>query len=162
MIVQMEIHAADPRAKRTAILLLVAGLILGTTLILFFDRARPEIARWIVADTQQVRFRAGMVLSLVAVVVVGPLIGLAAYLYRLGAASARAERFPPPGAAMLYDTPVVSGRAARGARTSGDRRDTDRCRDRDCGAALDRRVCSTERSLASHCSTSPQGRSRIS
>lgn len=109
----MEIHAADPRAKRTAIVVLVAGLIAGTALILIFDRARPEIARWILADQQHVAFRARVVLSLVALIVVGPLIGFAGYFYRLGAATLRSARFPPPGTAMLHDTRVLSGDEAR-------------------------------------------------
>lgn len=108
----MEIHAADPRARRTAIALLVAGLIVGTALLLFFDRARPEIARWILADKQQVAFRARIVLSVVAVIVVGPLVGFAAYFFRLGAATVRSARFPPPGTAMLHDTRVIAGDAA--------------------------------------------------
>jgi hypothetical protein len=108
----MEIHSADPRAKRTAVILLLAGLIAGATVILLLDRSRPEIARWILADKQQAVFRARLVLGFVALIVVAPLIGFAAYFHRLGSATVRSGRFPPPGTAMLHDTPVVSGQAA--------------------------------------------------
>jgi hypothetical protein len=109
----MEIHAADPRAKRTALVVILASLIVGTALIILFDRARPAIGRWVFADQQQVALRARVVLSVVAVIAAGPLIGFAAYFYRLGGATVRSARFPPTGAAMIYDTPVVSGDAAR-------------------------------------------------
>jgi hypothetical protein len=109
----MEIHAADPRARRTALAVFIAGLIVSTLVIVLFDRARPEIGRWVFAEPQQVAFRARIVLSVVAVIVVGPLIGFGTFFYRLGAATVRETRFPPTGTAMFYDAEVVSGHAAR-------------------------------------------------
>ena len=109
----MDIQPADPRARRLAIVLLVAGFVVGAILLVLFERARPEIGRWITQDREQAAFRARVVLGVVAGVVVAPLVGLAVYFYRLGSATVRSGRFPPPGAAMLYDTRIASGDHAR-------------------------------------------------
>jgi hypothetical protein len=109
----MEIQPADPRAKRLAIVVSIAGVIAGTALLLFFDRARPHLAAWILADPERVAFRARVVLSIVALFVVAPLIGFAAYFYRLGTLTVTSARFPPPGTPMMQDTLVLTSDAAR-------------------------------------------------
>jgi hypothetical protein len=109
----MDIHPADPRAKRIAVVLLVAGVVMGAALMLLFQRARPQFAAWILADEQQVAFRARMVLAGVAIIVAAPSMAFGAYFYRLGALTIRSERFPPPDTAMLHHTPVLTGEAAR-------------------------------------------------
>lgn len=109
----MEIQPADPRAKRLAIVVLIAGVIAGSALLLLFDRARPLLAAWILADSDRVAFRARVVLGIVALFVVAPLIAFAAYFYRLGTLTVTSARFPPPGTAMMQDTLVLTGDAAR-------------------------------------------------
>jgi hypothetical protein len=109
----MEIQPADPRARRLAIVVLIAAVIAGSALLLLFDRARPLLAAWILADSDSVAFRARVVLGVVALFVVAPLIAFAAYFYQLGTLTVSSARFPPPGTPMMQDTIVLTGDPAR-------------------------------------------------
>jgi hypothetical protein len=56
--------------------------------------------------------RATLVIGLLMLAVSGPPLGIAWYLWRIGARTLAAGRYPPPGVAMLRDLPVITGPAA--------------------------------------------------
>ena len=65
---------------------------------------------WIARDpTAHLRY--GLLLSVA--LVSAPLLALASYLWRVGARTIRAERFPPPGFAVVRNTRVLRGQSAR-------------------------------------------------
>lgn len=105
-----DVLRADPAARRQAMLLLLAVVLLGTPLLWLLDRNRDAIAGWIVSASND-----GGVLPMLALfaVLALPAWILGGYLARLGARSLRAGQFPPPGMRVVRDTPVRTGGAGR-------------------------------------------------
>ncbi len=106
-----EVQRADPRARRRALLTVACATVAGLTLIALAERYRPVLEDWVTRDPDQFRARLGF--ATLAVALSGPLLGGAAYYWRLGRRIVRAETFPPPGLAVVRDTVVMHGRAAR-------------------------------------------------
>ena len=108
-----EIQRADPRARRRALLTVACATVAGLTLIALAERYRPVLEDWVTRDPDQFRARLTLGFATLAVALSGPLLGGAAYCWRLGRRIVRAETFPPPGLAVVRDTVVMHGRAAR-------------------------------------------------
>jgi hypothetical protein len=106
----LEQHPADPAASRTAIIVLIIIAVLGGLIIFATTALRPQIEEWVLVD---VRSRLTLVIGLLTVLAVGPPLALAAYLFSFGRQVVAAGRFPPPGARLMQDTPVITGDAAR-------------------------------------------------
>ena len=104
-----DIQKADPKARRTSLVIVGGGALLGVALIRLAGTLRPEFEAWV---RQDMSFRPWMVMAVVTLLTAGPVLGLAGFLWRLGRRIVRAERYPPPGLAVLHDTPVVIGHAA--------------------------------------------------
>jgi hypothetical protein len=108
-----DVQKADPRTRRLAVLLVAGGTLAGLAAIWFVDAWRPALDAWLTREPA----RTGERLRLVVWGLIGanalPVLGLAVYLWRLGARIARAERFPPPGMAVVRDTVVLLGTRAR-------------------------------------------------
>lgn len=108
-----EIHRAAPGALRRLFIHIAIAAAIGVGVILAFEAARPALLEWAGADPARVRPRAQMLIALVSAVVLIPVLGAAAYMWRLGGCIVREDRFPPEGLAMIRDVPVVRGAAAR-------------------------------------------------
>lgn len=104
-----EVHKADPRAQRTAVVALISGLIVGALLIIVAPRLRPGLESWVREDPES---RLQLVLAGLGFVAIAPLFGLAAYLWDVSRRTDRSGRYPPPGARLIKDTPVLTGGAA--------------------------------------------------
>jgi hypothetical protein len=108
-----EIRKADPRARRQAAWLLIAGTLVGVLLILGFGRYSRSLRTWIKADPAAAADRLTLALVGLSIVLSAPAIAFAVYLWALGGRVLRAEEFPPPGYRVIRDTPVVGGQGAR-------------------------------------------------
>jgi hypothetical protein len=107
-----EVRRADPAVRRQAVLILVVGTILGALLIVGFQRYHIPIRDWIRSEPGASAQRANWALLLLAAFLIGPLLGLATYLWSLGGRVLRAREFPPPGLRVIRDTPVITGEGA--------------------------------------------------
>lgn len=104
-----EIQKADPNARRTGLLIIGVGTVLGVALITTAGELRSDLEDWVKEDPK-VRLR--MVMAALMLLTMGPVLGLAVYFWRLGERIVRAERYPPPGFRVVRDTTVVIGQAA--------------------------------------------------
>jgi len=94
-----QIRTAGPIARRRAIIALIAVAVAGALAYLWLEQwlgnletSDPDVARAALA---------------------GALLWASCAMALIIAALRRAERFPPPGAKVTRDTPVVTGSAAR-------------------------------------------------
>lgn len=101
---------ADPAARRAAIAIVGGGTVVGVVLIAVAKRYRPEFEAWIEED---INASVRLVVVALTVLASGPTLGLAFYLWRLGASVVRADRYPPPNLRLMHDTVVVTGPGAR-------------------------------------------------
>ncbi len=105
------IQKADPRAKRRAIAALLVTVFLGGALLLALDTYRPEYEAWVQQRADWIIAHPG-VTTLIVFAGSSPIIALALYMWRQGAATVRCARFPPPKLPVVRDTLVLSGQAA--------------------------------------------------
>jgi hypothetical protein len=85
----------------------------GATLIALAQVYQPALIEWASRDPARMRGRAQMLIAVAAVILLAPLAGFAAYIWRLGARTLREERFPPEGFAVVRDVLVQRGAEAR-------------------------------------------------
>ena len=104
-----EIQKADLNARRTVLVIVGCGALLGIAMIKMAGALRPDLQAWVERD-EDVRLR--IVLAAVTLLTAGPVLGVAGYLWHLGRRIVRVERYPPPGFRVVRDTPVVIGKAA--------------------------------------------------
>ncbi len=107
-----EVRRADPAARRQAVLLIILGALVGTLLIVGFERYRTPLRDWLLSEPGEMAHRVKLVFLLSAAVLSAPLVAFAVYLWSFGAKVLRARQFPPPGFRVIRDTPVIDGRAA--------------------------------------------------
>jgi len=107
-----EVRRADPAARRQAVRFVILGALVGTVLIVGFERYRTPVHDWLLSKPEELAHRVKLVFLLSAVVLSAPLLTFAVYLWSLGANVLRARQFPPPGYRVMRDTPVIGGRAA--------------------------------------------------
>jgi hypothetical protein len=107
-----EIRKADPVARRRALWQVVLGAAVGAALILGLERCRAPLRDWLLSEPAELPRRVRLVLFIAGSLVSVPLIALAMYLWAMGARVIRAGEFPPPGYAVIRDTPVLVGTAA--------------------------------------------------
>jgi hypothetical protein len=107
-----EVRRADPAARRQAVRFVILGALVGTVLIVGFERYRTPVHDWLLSKPEELAHRVKLVFLLSAVVLSAPLLAFAVYLWSLGANVLRARQFPPPGYRVMRDTPVIGGRAA--------------------------------------------------
>jgi hypothetical protein len=107
-----DVRRADPAARRQAVLFLVVATCLGALLIVAFERYRIPLSDWVRGEPGLSAQRARSVVLLLSVLLLVPLLALAAYLWSLGDRVIRQRMFPPQGFRVIRDTPVITGEAA--------------------------------------------------
>lgn len=107
-----EIQKADAEARRRALLIVVVGAAVGCLALAAYPHFEEWLRGWILSDPAHTASRANLIICLFAAAIVLLLVGMAVYVWRLGAKVSRQQRFPPPGVRVLYGTPVLSGPAA--------------------------------------------------
>jgi hypothetical protein len=100
------IERADARSRRNTLILLGVLLLLGSVAITW---GLPALESRLRADLDEVE----AVVRLAVVTVLAPILLLAAYLLWFALRILSTGRYPPPGAQMLRDTVVRTGREAR-------------------------------------------------
>ena len=78
-------------------LFIIFGALVGTVLIVGFERYRTPLRDWLFSEPEELAHRVKLVFLLSAVVLSAPLVGFAVYLWSLGAKVLCARQFPPPG-----------------------------------------------------------------
>lgn len=104
-----ERQPADPRARRTALLVLVGGAMVGATLIALAPAAKPALEAWLLENPGP--RLTGLAVG-VTVATVLPVVGLSVYLWGVAHRTTDAGRYPPPGLRLTHETVIVTGRAA--------------------------------------------------
>jgi hypothetical protein len=105
-----EIQRGDPRTRRLAVLIFACGTAMGVTLLGLASHFEPAFGRWVEED---LNWRVRLVTAVLVGITSGPALVAAVYLWRLGERIRRAERYPPPNFAIMHDTPILAGAAAR-------------------------------------------------
>ena len=103
-----EIHRADPGARRSAILVLLACTLGGAALL----SALPAIERWLTTGASNPKQDLAIALVLIALLVSLPLLVFAVRVWLRGARVRRQLCFPLDGDRVIQDTPVLRGRSA--------------------------------------------------
>jgi hypothetical protein len=104
-----ETEKADPSIRLFAVVMVAAGTVIGGSLIALFQQFRPDLEGWV---RQDLHARTTLVLTGMAIATSGPLLALAACLWRFGQQIGRARRYPAPGMRAARDTTVVTGEVA--------------------------------------------------
>jgi len=105
----IEIQRADPRARCRAAVVLAVGMVVGALLILALDHYQEVLKEWLVSGSEPRADRIKLALIVLAILMAVPLYGVAIYLWRFGGVVMGAQRFPPPGCAVVRDTPILVG-----------------------------------------------------
>jgi hypothetical protein len=108
-----EMQRANPRARRRALILIGGMTLLGAVAIASSPSWISAVVSWIRSEPQRFDERLAIARWIASAVVALPTAAFAAYFWRLASAVIAADRFPPPGLAVVQDTPIVSGAAAR-------------------------------------------------
>lgn len=108
----MSVQRADAGARRQAVVLVGAAALLGTLLLLGFERYGESLRDWVLSDPERSRSRLRLLFILFATGASAPLLAFGGYLWVLGHKIVQARQFPPPGHRVVRDTEVVSGDAA--------------------------------------------------
>jgi hypothetical protein len=105
-----EIQKADPAARRTVLIIVSAGILIGALLISVTGQLMPMVAHWI---TRDLKVRSRLVFAGVTAATTGPALAAARYFWRFGQRVVWAERYPPPGVTVFRDTAIVTGSDSR-------------------------------------------------
>src|SRR5574341_1091413 len=107
-----KIRKADPAARRQALLFVILGALVGSLLIVGFERYSMPFRDWLLSEPGDLSHRLRLGFFLAAAFLSAPLLVFAVYLWLLGVKALRAREFPPPGYRVIRDTPVIGGHAA--------------------------------------------------
>lgn len=106
-----EIQPADPGARKRALWTLFAILVLTGTAAIAFHFYGGRVERWAQDQLLELANRP-QILFLLAFVLMIPLAGASIPVFRQASKIVKSERIPPPGAKVLKDTPVITGKKA--------------------------------------------------
>ena len=102
-------HHATPGAGRRLALHIAIVTVVGVSIITLSNAYQPALLEWAASDPARMRGRAQLLIAAVGVIVVAPLVSVAAYMWRLGGRTIREARFPPEGMQVIRDVPVARG-----------------------------------------------------
>ena len=105
----MEIHEADPRVRRNAIVVVVVAGIVGAGMLHALGGWSEGLRSWVEGSPEQA---ATLFLVVTVVGVSGPMLGLAFWMKRFASRVGRVGRYPPPDARLTRDTRVRRGSSA--------------------------------------------------
>lgn len=105
-----EVQRADPAARRRALIAAVAIALAGWAAVFAMQDWIEDLRG---ADPGRMRRSLESAMLWGSWAVCLPTGAFAFWLWRLGARVTDADRYPPPGAKVIRDTPVVHGGAAR-------------------------------------------------
>jgi hypothetical protein len=106
------VRSADPATRRRALLWILLGALIGSSLIVAFGRYETAVQEWLVAEPAEVPQRLRLTLVVGGAAVVLPLLAVSVYAWLMGTRTIRSGQFPPPDVTVRRDTPVAEGRAA--------------------------------------------------
>ncbi len=105
----MEIHRADPVARRNAIIVVVVVGVFGAAILHALGESSEGVRAW----AERAPERAAKVLfALMVFGVSAPMFGLALWMKHFATKISRAGRYPPPDAKLTRDTRVRTGASA--------------------------------------------------
>ncbi|MGJ0514962.1 MAG: hypothetical protein ACR65O_04325 [Methylomicrobium sp.] len=107
----IEMRKADPKARRQALRLVLAGGIVGGVSIIGVANLLDPLQEALLSEPNELKRRLRIGFILMAAVSALPLGGFAMYLWRLGARVCLAGEYPPPGCRLIRDTPLLRGNA---------------------------------------------------
>jgi hypothetical protein len=107
-----EVQRTDPAARRLAVLLLILSALIGTLLLVGFERYGTALRDWLLSEPGELAYRVRLFFFLSALVLAVPLSAFAVYIWSLGAKVIGTRQFPPPNYRVTRDTPVIRGQAA--------------------------------------------------
>ena len=102
------IQKADSGARRKAIGVICIAAVFGVCAILAFESLQDDFQSWLERNIDFL-LEHTIIVFLVLLVLISPLLATGVYLLSLGNRTVRAQRFPPPGYAVVRDTPVLEG-----------------------------------------------------
>jgi hypothetical protein len=106
------IQKADPGARRKAIWVICATTLLGVCTILALESFQEEFQSLLERNIDFL-VKNSIIVFLVSWVLVSPVLAAGTYLLSIGNRTVRAQRFPPPGYAVVRDTHVIGGSQGR-------------------------------------------------
>jgi hypothetical protein len=108
-----EIIRADPRARKTALAIVLVGAVVGAAAIGWLG---PALERWTPLSDEplpsEIRLACWVFLGLVTLLAL-PVAAFGLYAIRIGRLVREAGRYPPQGMRLVRDTRVLVGPAAR-------------------------------------------------
>lgn len=105
----VQIQKADPKARRTAIMSLIGGAVVGVGLFFLLEYSVGNVNRWI--ESNVVFLVEHHYLSfLIMLLLVSPVLWLSIYLIRFAGKIVKVERFPPPDMLVIRDVRVLEGK----------------------------------------------------
>ena len=105
------IQKTDSAARKRAIATVITVVLIGTFVVALFERSQITIATWLLDNADTLENNRGIVVVGVAILC-APLLVSGIHIFFLGSRVVRAQRFPPPGHAVIRDTKIIEGRAA--------------------------------------------------
>lgn len=105
-----EIHQADPRSRRLALMCVAVAAVLGSGALLLLESHRQSLLSWFQGSSSHVQ---ASIIVAALVLLLAPLFLMAAWVWNFGARVLRGNRHPPEGVKVIRDTPVSRGAAAR-------------------------------------------------
>lgn len=107
----MAIQKADPRARRVALIVVIATSIFGSLLLYLLLESDERLLPWLEANIDFLLANLWLV-GLTGFIAVSPILAAAVYLFVYGRRIIRYERMPPPGYALVKATIIREGSQA--------------------------------------------------
>lgn len=107
----VEIQRADANARRRTVITLAVAVLFSAGIGLLAERNQARLEEFF-AEHADFLVNHPEVFALGFLVLMLPLFGIGIYFWRFGSTIVWAKRFPPPGVAVIRDTPVLYENAA--------------------------------------------------